>query len=147
MAKQSLIETQSGSYTGNGASNNEKANDNFSELFTETVVVPLVANGSSKGYYALPADRTLSAIYAHRMSAISSALGSVTAAIARMSDSARLILTPTIDAEAFTASPVSKSLTGTTENLTMVAGEVIEITLTSNNADATGGPAVFTFVF
>lgn len=147
MARAALVENQSGAFAGNGDRNNTKANANFAELFTETIIVPLVANATSRAYFAVPAGRTVAGIKASRGTVIASALGTVTLGITESSGGATLLSTATIDAEALTATPTAQTLTGTTGNLALIEGELIVCTLISNNADATGGPAIVIVTF
>ena len=111
---------------------------------TITIVVPVVANAASRAYWAAPAACTITAIKASNVATILSTLGTVLLAVAEGSGGATLLSTATIDAETLTTTPTAKTLTGTPALLNIVACETVNLTLTSNNADATGGPCVVT---
>lgn len=151
MARKALNTSNGFQFTGLGSGETVEANvvkidDSLAELDVETVVVPLVANSSTTVYVAKPVARTLSGISAKRHTAIASALGTVVLTV-KDGDANTLFSTANVDAEGFTASFVAQTLTGTTANLDLAAGEPIEIKLTSNNADATGGPAIVKLTF
>lgn len=151
MARKALNTGSGFAYTGLGSgetveANSVKCDDNFSELDTVTVVVALAANSSTTVYVAKPVARTLSGISAKRHTAIASASGTVVLTV-KDGDANTLFSTANIDAEGLTASFAAQALTATTANLDLAAGEPIEIKMTSNNADATGGPAVVKLTF
>lgn len=105
------------------------------------IIVPLVANGTSRGYWAAPAPCTVTGIKASRGAALASAAGSITAAVKEGSGTT-LLSTATVDAKALTATPTDQTLTATLSLRSLVEGEVVQVDLVSNNADATGGPLV-----
>lgn len=142
MARQTLDENESGAFTGDGgASNNSKANDNFEDLDAEVLVVDVVANDTNKAKVAKLDARTVAGIALKRHTAIASALGDVVVHVLD-GDGNTLMSTATIDAEALTASFVAQTLTATTANLALAAGEPVEVKVVSDNADATGGPVI-----
>lgn len=118
-----------------------KAQANFEELDKDVIVLDLVANDTTTVKIAKPSARTISGIRVKRHTAIASALGAVTLAV-QDGDGNTLLNAATINAEAFTASFVAATLTDTTANLDIAEGEPIVLILTSDNADATGGPAI-----
>lgn len=118
-----------------------KVQATLEELDKDVVVVDLVADDVTTVKIAKPAARTISQIRAKRHTEISSALGGVTLAV-QDGDGNTLLNAATIDAEALTASFVAQTLTETAADLDIAAGEPIVIILTSDNADATGGPAI-----
>lgn len=151
MARKALDTARGFLYTGLGSgatveANAVKIDDTLSELDTETVVMALTANGTTTVRIAKPVARTLSGVSAKRHTAVASALGTVLLAV-RDGDSTTLLSTATVDAEALTASFVAQTLTATTADLDLAAGEPITITLVSNNADATGGPVTVKLTF
>lgn len=104
-------------------------------------IVTLTANGTSRAYIAKPTARTISAIEVCANVAPASTLGTVTLAIQDRGGTT-LLSTATIDAEALTTSFVAQTLTATTADLALGAGEAVQLVLVSNNADATGGPVI-----
>lgn len=144
MARKTLNEAASGAYAGDGESNNEKSNDNFAELDQETVVLALAPNSTTTVRIAKPVARTLSGVAAKRHTAL--ATGTITLTV-QDGDGTTLLNAATIDATAFTASFVDKTLTATTADLALAAGEPITLILTSNNGSATGGPAIVKLTF
>lgn len=147
MARKALDTNEVGPYTGDGGeSNNKKANDNFEALYKHLEVVDLVANNTSRKKFALPDDRTIATIRGKRVTALASAGGNITLAIKDEAGDT-LLVAATLDAKTLTGSFVALSLTATTARLALLAGKVVTIELVSDNADATGGPAVLEFGF
>lgn len=149
MARKALALTQSSTYKGDlgtGESNNSKIDDTLAELDQDIVVVDLTANGTARERRAKPVARTVSGIALKRHTALASALGSILIHVLD-GDGNTLMSTATIDGEALTASFVDQTLTETTANLSLAAGEPYEVRVVSNNADATGGPLVAKLTF
>jgi len=105
-----------------------------------TIVVPLAANGTARVWLARSTARTLATVSVRRQGALASA-GTITLAV-QDGDGTTLLSTATIDAKALTAAFVAQTLTATTADRALVAGEPIQVVLVSNDADATGGPAI-----
>lgn len=149
MARKALNLTYGLNATGEGTgltgapveTNAKKIDDTLAELDKNVVVVDLVANNTAKVKIAKPVARTLAGIRLKRHTALASAGGTILAHVLD-GDGNTLMSTATIDAEALTASFVAQTLTATTANLDLAAGEPLEVRLVSNNADATGGPLV-----
>lgn len=151
MARKALNLSNGFNYDGTGTgtaveSNAQKVDDNFANLDKVVVVLPLVANGVTRAYVAKPTGRTLSGVRRRRQTALASALGAITLAV-QDGDDNTLLAAATVDAKAFTASFVAESLTATTANLALAAGEPIQLILTSDNADATGDFAIVELSF
>lgn len=142
MPQQELVPNLSGPYTNNGAqkSNNTKTNENFSELFTTTLVCPVVANGPSRAYFVPPAGRTLASVQAKRETPIVSALGDVTFSFKR--GELRLLSAVTVDAKTLTGEYVAQALNATAANLVFGDGDMATLLVESNNNDAAGGPVI-----
>ena len=121
--------------------NAKKIDDTLAELDKNVVAVPLTANGTARVYLPKPVARTIAGIRAKRHTALASAGGTILLSVLD-GDGNTLISAANIDAEALTTSYVAQTLTGTPANLDIAAGEPVEIRLVSNNADATGGPAI-----
>lgn len=111
------------------------------ETLPETVVVPLIANSVSQDSVAKPTARALSRIRARRYGALASDLGTLLLEITNGAGT-RLTFSPGIDAKTLTAEFVEVQLTNTTANLSLAPGDPVIVKLTSNNGDATGGPAI-----
>jgi hypothetical protein len=103
--------------------------------------VILVANGTARATITKARARTITGIRVRRQVAVASALGTVTLAI-QDGDGTTLLSAANIDAEALTNAFVAQTLTATTADLSLANGEPVILTLTSNNADATGGPVI-----
>lgn len=149
MARKALNLTYGLNWKGDLAdqeSNASKIDDTLAELDKSVVVLPLTPNGTTTVRIAKSGARTVSAIKAKRHTALASAGGGITLAVTD-GDGNTLLSAATIDAEAFTASFVSKTLTATTANLDLADGEPIQLDLVSDNADATGGPAIVEITF
>lgn len=146
MARKALTSAQGFGYDGHGSgpaveSNLTKIDDTLAELDKDVLVVDLVANSTAKLKVAKPVARTLSGVRLKRHTALASAGGTILVHILD-GDGTTLLSTATIDGEALTASFVSQTLTATTADLAIAAGEPVEVKIVSNNADATGGPLV-----
>lgn len=152
MARKSLNVGSDFRYTGEGVlsavveSNAQKVDDTLAELDQDVVVVDLTANNTSRQRRAKPVARTVSGIALKRHTALASALGTILVHVLD-GDGNTLMSTATIDGEALTASFVDQTLTATTDNLALAAGEPYEVRIVSNNADATGGPLVAKLTF
>lgn len=101
--------------------------------------VPLVANGTSRAFIVKPGARVVTGIRVRRQAAL--ATGTITLAV-QDGDGNTLLSAATIDATALTASFVAQTLTATTANLSLAAGEPIQLVLVSNNSGSTGGPVI-----
>lgn len=112
----------------------------FDAADKETIVVPLTANGTAHVWLARPTARTVSGFRARRQGTLASA-GTITLAV-QDGDGVTLLSTATVDAKALTTAFVAQALTATTANRALAAGEPLQVVLVSNNADATGGPAI-----
>lgn len=73
MARQILVETQSGPYTANGtaASNNEKVNDNFAALDKGMIVVEVNPGSYRREFLAEPDDKDIAMVEAKRRGSFS----------------------------------------------------------------------------
>lgn len=144
MPRQPLLEAQAGPFTDNGAivSNNAKANANFVELFQMTFVVDVTGGATTRQRIAPPAGRTIASIELRRQAAVT---GTVSAAV-KDGDGNTLLSTATVDATGLTAAFVAQTLTGTTANLAIVAGEPIALEVVAAGG-AAGGPVVARVTF
>lgn len=146
MARKAMNTANSFAHAGLGSgevveSNAAKCDANFAELDQDVVVVDLTANGTTTVKIAKPVARTISAISAKRHTALASTSGTILLTV-KDGDGTTLFNAANKDAEGFTASFVDQTLTDTTADLDIAAGEPIVIALVSNNGDATGGPCV-----
>lgn len=142
MGRQALVEAQVGPYTGDTGvvtSNNTKANANFAELNQDIVTVEATANTTTFERFAPRSAQTVYSIELKRHTAI--ATGTCTVAV-QDADGNTLMSTATIDATTLTASFVTQTLTATTANLALAAGEPCEVIFVSNSGGTTGGPVV-----
>lgn len=118
-------------------SNAAKVEANFVELDKTTVVVEATPNTTTFGRFAPPAAKTIASIELKRHTAI--ATGTCTVAV-QDADGNTLLSTATIDATALTASYVAQTLTPTTANLDIAAGEPCKVIFVSDSGSTTGGP-------
>ncbi|MCB9610521.1 MAG: hypothetical protein H6716_28285 [Polyangiaceae bacterium] len=121
--------------------NATKIDDTLAELDKDVVVVALSAGGTATLFVAKPTARTLAGVRGKRHDELASALGDITLAILD-GDGTTLLSTASVDAKALTAAFAALTLTDTSANLDLAAGEPLEVRLVSTNGDATGGPAV-----
>jgi hypothetical protein len=103
--------------------------------------VTLTANGTSRGYVVKPTARTIESIEVRANVVPASTIGTITLAIQDQGGTT-LLSAATINAESLTTSFVAQTLTSTTADLALGAGEAVQLVLVSNNADATGGPVI-----
>ncbi|MCC6623347.1 MAG: DUF2190 family protein [Deltaproteobacteria bacterium] len=108
------------------------------------MVVPLVANGTSRIYLPMPVGKTITGVRAKRITAL--ATGTITLALQNAAGTT-LLSTANVDATALTASFVAQTLTATTADLAIAAGNPLQALLVSNDAGSTGGPAVLEITF
>lgn len=142
MARKALALDQSSTYKGDlgtGESNNKKIDDTLAELDQQIVIVEATPNTTTTVKFAPRAGRTISKIEMKRHTAI--ATGTCTVAV-QDADSNSLLVGATIDATALTASFVEKTLTATTANLALAAGEPCKVIFVSDSGSTTGGPVV-----
>lgn len=140
MALQDLTTNQAGAYTGGGAvtSNNAKVNANTAILKRKSLQAktPMVANAATIYYLIATAAITIAAIKAI---AETKGTGTGPCTLAITGAGNNLLGAATFDLKSLTDDTVEDlTLTGTTSNLSLAAGDVIKITVTSGNAGDTG---------
>lgn len=152
MARKALNTTYGFTFDGSGTglsgapveTNAKKIDDTLAEHDISQVAVVLTPNGTSRVWIVPPAAKTIAGIKAGRGTAL--ATGTITLAV-KDADGNTLLSTATIDATALTRALVAQTLTATTANLDIAAGEPVAIELVSNNVGSTGGPAVVQIVW
>lgn len=113
-------------------------------LDRSALVLQLTANGTSRNGVARPTARTVSAIHARVGATL--ATGTFTLTISNGAGTT-LLSTANIDATTLTTTLAALTLTATTDDLSLVAGDLVQATLVSNNGSATGGPVTLVITY
>lgn len=143
MARKALHLTKDFLFDGTGSgesfeTNAKKIDDSLAEVFQDILICDLAPNSSSKAKVAPPAARTVAKFEAKCHTALETGTIQVTLKDA----DGNALLAATIDATTLTASFVEKTLTATSANLDIAAGEPVTMELTSNSGSSTGGPVI-----
>lgn len=105
-----------------------------------TQFVVLAAGSTATSYIVQPTARTISAIDV-KTGGGTFAVGTFTLSVAD-GDGTTLLSTATADVAAVTTSFSALTLTATTANLALAAGEPVRLQLVSNSGGASGGPLI-----
>lgn len=109
------------------------------EVSAHTVAIPLTANAAKTFLFAAPFGGSIGSLKVACTTTLASSAGTIT--LAAVNGATSLLATADTDIEGTVggAAPATVPLTATTANLIVAAGDVIKLTVTSDNADATGG--------